>query len=208
MRIRLYFSKNEKMRFTGHLDLHRAWERTFRRAGLPLAYSEGYNPRPKINLASALPLGYTSNAEVLDVLLTQELSLAEIKSRIQDALPPGIDLTGLEQVSKDVPALQAELVASEYLIIFLDPYPSLDEDLMRITSQETLLRQRRGKEYDLRPLIEEVHKLERDDNGYQRISVRLSAREGATGRPDEVVSAFGYDPLATRIHRTRLIFEN
>jgi radical SAM-linked protein len=69
MRIQITFSKTGAMRFTGHLDLHRAWERTFRRAALPLAYSQGYNPRPKMNLASALPLGFTSECEVIDVRL-------------------------------------------------------------------------------------------------------------------------------------------
>ena len=61
MRIRVTFAKTEPMRFTSHLDLFRAWERTFRRAGLPILFSQGYNPRPRMQLAAALPLGFTSS---------------------------------------------------------------------------------------------------------------------------------------------------
>ena len=66
IRLRIVFAKTEAMRYTSHLDLHRTWERTIRRANLPLAYSQGYNPHPRINLASALPLGFTSDCEVVE----------------------------------------------------------------------------------------------------------------------------------------------
>lgn len=206
MRIRVEFSKKNEMRYTSHLDLHRAWERTFRRAGLPIIYSQGYNPRPKINLASALPLGFTSDAEVMDAFLEREIPVPVIRAEIQSALPPGIDLHGLDQVSSKEPPLQATLIASEYVITFLDPVQDLDDALARIMGAEQLIRQRRNKQYDLRPLIEETRILEGDEAGLQRIWVRLCAKEGATGRPDELVSALGYDPLSARIHRTRLIF--
>ena len=77
-RLRLTFAKTEAMRFTGHLDLHHTWERTFRRAGLPLAYSQGFNPHPRLNLASALPLGFTSECEVIDVWLEQEMEPEQV----------------------------------------------------------------------------------------------------------------------------------
>ena len=70
-RIRISFSKTEAMRFTGHLDLILTWERTFRRADLPLSYSEGFNPRPVINLAAPLPLGFISTAEIGDFWLSE-----------------------------------------------------------------------------------------------------------------------------------------
>ncbi len=64
IRYRLRFHKTEAMRFTGHLDLHRALERTIRRSGLPLAYTRGFSPHPRLQLAAALPLGFVSRAEV------------------------------------------------------------------------------------------------------------------------------------------------
>ena len=69
MRLRLTFTKTGSLKYTGHLNLHRTLERTFRRAGLPLAYSQGFNPQPRMNLAEALPLGITSECEVMDVWL-------------------------------------------------------------------------------------------------------------------------------------------
>ncbi len=96
IRLRITFAKTPAMRFTGHLDLHRAWERTFRRAGLPLAYSEGFNPHPRLNLASALPLGFTGQGEVIDAWLEQDLPLPEIQAALQRALPPGFQVAQIE----------------------------------------------------------------------------------------------------------------
>jgi radical SAM-linked protein len=196
------------MRFTGHLDLHRAWERTFRRAGLPLAYSQGYNPHPRLNLASALPLGFTSDAEIIDAWLEEELTLSEIEKALQRALPPGIVLTQLESVEDRLPALQTEVEASEYRITFLEPAPDLERRINKLLEAESLPRRRRNKDYDLRPLILDLQVDEPDQAGCQRLIALLSARESATGRPEELVEALGADPEAIRVHRTRLIFHS
>jgi hypothetical protein len=71
MRIRLIFSKTGSLRYTGHLDLHTIWERTIRRAGLPLMYTQGFHPGPKIQLASALPLGFIGRCEIVDIWLDE-----------------------------------------------------------------------------------------------------------------------------------------
>jgi len=73
MRARITFSKTGALRYIGHLDLQTLWERAARRAGLPLAYSHGFHPQAKINFASALPLGFSSRAEVMDIRLQSEL---------------------------------------------------------------------------------------------------------------------------------------
>jgi radical SAM-linked protein len=64
MRLRITFSKTGSLRYTGHLDLQTVWERTARRAGLPLAYTQGFHPGPRIQIASALPLGFIGHAEI------------------------------------------------------------------------------------------------------------------------------------------------
>ena len=71
MRLRITFSKSGALRYTGHLDLHSLWERTVRRAGLPLAYTQGFHPGPKIQLASALPLGFVGRAEIVDMWINE-----------------------------------------------------------------------------------------------------------------------------------------
>lgn len=206
MRLRIHFAKTEAMRYTGHLDLHRAWERTMRRAGLPLAYSQGFRPHPRINLGCALPLGFTSRDEVVDIWLEQSCSTEEVESLLKDALPPGIQLRCVEVADEKEPALQAQVQAAEYLITFLQALPDLDANLECIRQSESLPRQRRGKAYDLRPLILEMHRLRDDEAGQPRLQIILSAREGATGRPEEVILALGGEPNLSRVERTRLIF--
>jgi radical SAM-linked protein len=125
MRCRITFAKTEAMRFTSHLDLHRTWERAFRRAGLPLAYSQGYNPRPRLQLASALPLGFTSLGEVLDAWFEEPLSIEQIERALDPALPPGLEIGEVREVEMRAPSLQTQLRAAEFVITFLDPFPDM-----------------------------------------------------------------------------------
>jgi radical SAM-linked protein len=212
IRIRITFAKTPAMRFTGHLDLHRAWERTFRRAGLPLAYTEGFNPHPRLNLASALPLGFTGQGEVIDAWLEQDLPLPEIQSALGRALPPGLQVTAIETVDLRLPALQTVLEASEYHVTFLEPFPELSDRVQALLSAASLPRRRRERDYDLRPLVLDISALPADPSSPPdasdgpQISLRLVAREGATGRPEEVLEVLGYDPQLARVHRTRLLF--
>jgi radical SAM-linked protein len=206
IRIRITFAKTPAMRFTGHLDLHRAWERTFRRAALPLAYSGGFNPHPRLNLASALPLGFTGQGEVIDAWLEQDLLLPEIQTALQRALPPGLQITQIEPVDLRLPALQTVLEASEYHITFLEPFPELADRAQALLSTPSLPRRRRERDYDLRPLVLDLHTLPPGTSDHSQLSLRLVAREGTTGRPEEVLEVLGYDPQLARVHRTRLLF--
>lgn len=206
MRIRLIFSKLEPMRYTGHLDLFRTWERTIRRAGLPLAYSQGFNPRPRINLASALPLGFTSSGEVMDIWLEEEQPLETAKTALEDALPPGLNISEIYEIETSEPSLQSQLVSAEYKIVILEPIDDLDDRIGEILAQKILPRERRGKPYDLRPLVLSAM-LTPSDDSTSRINLHLTAQEGATGRPDEFLLALGIDPTSTRIERTRLEFQ-
>ncbi len=207
MRLRITFAKTEEMRYTGHLDLHRTWERIFRRAGLPLAYSQGFHPQPRINLASALPLGFTSQAEVADVWLEEALSLEQVTEALKPALPPGISLIEVQEADAHAPSLQTQVVASEYVVTLLDPVENLDERLGEILKAGSLPRERRGKAYDLRPLILELVRLPEDAQKRTILRMRLSAEDGATGRPEEVLNAMDIAPEAARVHRICLYFQ-
>jgi radical SAM-linked protein len=106
MRIRITFAKQDALRYTGHLDLHRLWERTARRADLPLAYSQGFHPQPKINIAAALPLGFSSRCEVLDMKLEHDIPLNGLCGKLQQTLPTGIQVLNVECVDDRAPALE------------------------------------------------------------------------------------------------------
>jgi len=194
------------MRYTGNLDVQRALERTFRRARLPLLYSQGFNPRPRINLASALPLGVTSQEEITDVWFNEQVNEEKIQEELNKACPPGLKIVNTKRIDNHAATLQTQLLSADYSITFLNKFPGLTKALRELLTQNQIIRVRRGKKYDLRPLIEDLKELPLDKNDRQRILVRLSASQIATGRPEEVVDALGYDYQATRIHRERLLF--
>lgn len=107
MRIRLRFTKLGKIRFLGHRDLARCWERTIRRAQLPMAYSEGFSPRPKMHYGLALSTGCESVAEYIDLDLTEPIDLDGLGARLSDGLPTGVDITSIAEVPANAEALQA-----------------------------------------------------------------------------------------------------
>lgn len=208
MRARIIFSKSGPLRYIGHLDLQTLWERAARRAGLPLAYSHGFHPQPKITFASALPLGFSSRAEVMDIRLLSDVTLEDLPLRLADALPAGISVLDVKQVDDAEPALQTQVRSAEYEVTLLDSADrqQLQADLGRLLEAQALPRTRREKPYDLRPLIEELRLLPAAEDGSVCIFMRLSARESATGRPEEVLRELGLEPNSARVERTRLIF--
>ena len=208
MRIRITFVKQGALRYTGHLDLHKLWERAARRAELPLAYSQGFHPQPKMNMAAALPLGFSSRCEMLDMKLEREIPLDDLPARLNSTLPPGIQVVDVEQVDERAPALQTQVASSEYEVTLTEAadVSELKRKIESVLESKAIPRERRGKMYDLRPLIEELRVLESDDPMLQKIFMRLTAREGATGRPEEVLDVLGIAFEGTRIERTRLNF--
>ncbi len=204
-RYRVHFEKLAGMRFTSHLDLHRTMERTIRRASLPLAYSQGFNPRPRLNLASALPLGYTSEAEIMDIWLEDSIEPEKLLEALLVASPPGLAVKEVSEVDLKAPALQTQVVSSKYKVTPV-PKETREELLKKIAGvleTEHIIRERRNKTYDLRPLIEDLHVSE-EGTEWPWLEMRLANREGATGRPDEVSLALDLDPTTFRIHRTRI----
>lgn len=205
MRIRITFAKQGALRYTGHLDLHRLWERAARRAELPLAYSQGFHPQPKIAIAAALPLGFSSRCEVMDMRLEHEVSLDGLSDKLQQTLPAGIRVSNVESVDEKLPALQTLVASAEYEVTLTESVDSsaLKRKIDSVMDAQSIVRERRGKTYDLRPLIEELT-LQADD----KILMRLAAREGATGRPEEVLDMLGIAFEETRIERTQIIFKS
>jgi radical SAM-linked protein len=210
MRIRITFAKNGALRYIGHLDLHRMWERVTRRAGLSLAYSQGFHPQPKIQLAAALPLGFSSRCELVDIWVEGETDLARLPADLQGSVPPGLKIMEVTGVDEKGPPLQTQVMSAEYTVT-LPAETDKDgraQQLGTTLKAESLPRERRGKAYDLRPLIEQLEFAEPDAQGNTRLFMRLSSREGATGRPEEVLDALGIPFAGTDVERTRLNFKD
>lgn len=202
MRVRITFSKTGPAKYSGHLDLHKTWERILRRAGLPLAYSHGFHPQPKIHLAAALPLGFTSECELVDVWLTESVNVEESVVELKRAASPGIGITEVREVAESLPPMQTLVRSADYVATVSGEVAGLDQRVADLISAESLPRERRGKKYDLRPLIESLA-LEG-----QVLRMRLAAREAATGRPEEVLDALGLAERQTAVHRARLFIDN
>lgn len=195
------------MRFTGHLDLILTWERTFRRADLPLAYSEGFSPRPVLNLAAPLPLGYTSIGEIGDFWFSETISCDLLIKELSRAIPPGILLGPVLEI-EDIhgPKLPSLVQAASYQANFSGTSPDLTRKINELLRSKELPRIRKGKEYDLRPLIKDLN-LSESDSSDQIVQMTLSMLPGATGRPDEVLAALDLSPNLARFCRTEIIIK-
>lgn len=208
-RVRVHYTKGNSLRFTGHLDLQRLWQRLLRRSRLPIRYSEGFHPRARINLASALPLGFISEAEVLDFWMDEPRNTDEIQRSLSATAPPGLEIQSVYPVALSEDALQTQMQASEFEVFFYDPQDAetLQLKVDEILAKETLIRTRRKKTYDLRPLILAITVILPEKNDV-RLWMRLRAEPGSTGRPDEILDSLGFENTDFLIKRTRLILNN
>jgi radical SAM-linked protein len=204
-RIRITYAKGDQLRFTGNLDMHKVWERTFRRAGIRLAYSQGFHPQPKIQQACPLPLGFTSLCELLDFWSDEETDTTQLKEKLSDTLQPGIDILEIEQVSLTTPPLQTQVTSADYLVTIVNHEfaKSLDLKIARFLDLPECIRERRGKKYDLRSLVEKLSTLPDKNNTF---FVRLTTLPGATGRPEELLEEFNIPLAECLIERSALNF--
>jgi radical SAM-linked protein len=210
-RLRVRFGRGEEVKHISHLDVMRFWERALRRAGLEVAYSEGFTPRPRLALAAPLPVGVTSEAELLDVYLAEAVAPAEARERLAAATTPGFTVLGVDAVLASLPALQADLRWAEYRVVLEeDLAPArLQADIDAFLAKETFpwehRRDRDVRRYDLRALVSDLW-LEAAGEGLTAIGMRLRADSSGSGRPEQVTAALGWGEPAS-IHRTRLILE-
>lgn len=162
MKIRLRFAKLGKVRFTSHRDTARMWERALRRLELPVAYTEGFSPRPKLAFGLALSTGHESWAEYLDVSLREEPDLTSLPEQLSEQLPVGIDVTAAVVLEPGSPSLQEDVLSCTWRIEARGLEPAEAEDLVgaALAADELIItRTRKGKEVtdDLRPAILAVH---------------------------------------------------
>jgi len=210
MRIRARFSKLGKVRFTSHRDVARVWERTLRRADLPLAYTEGFSPRPKLHFGLALSTGHESLGEYLDIdLRTEGMDPDEVDALadvLSPLLPDGMEVSAVaETLSIGATSLQEAVTSCTWEISVLDLTPDeVDEGLTRLLDATHLpvVRERKGKQVadDLRPSL---LRLTREDVGDAGVVVvaELGTQPRAV-RPSELLAAL--DPRARegRVVRT------
>ncbi len=212
LRYRVTFSSGGPLAFLSVLELGKVWERSLRRAGAPLRYSQGFNPRPKIQFALPLPTGCGGEAEWLDLWLDESWEPARLQAALEGCLPTGLRVRVVETVPEAEPGLAERVIAAEYTL-WLHTISASDVQaaIATLLATERVLRPRRGKyrgqDYDLRPLIESLE-LTPAPAPWVGLALRGTALPRATGRPDEVVDALGLAAYLQRCTRQRIILNN
>src|SRR5205823_1568166 len=152
MRLRVRFSKLGKIRWTSHRDVARMWERAFRRIQLPLAYTQGFSPRPKVSFGLALSTGHESVAEYLDVELAPDtaVDVDTLPAALTPALPAGIDVLAAVTIDERAGSLQEEVTSCDWLVEVAGPSPTeLDGLVGEALAADSLVVTRRRKGHDV-----------------------------------------------------------
>lgn len=174
------------MRFLGHLDLARTLMRSLRRARLPLVYSQGFNPKPRVQFGPALPLGFQSRGEYLDVETSARLDAEGTLDRVNAVLPEGLRVEAVREIGRAVPALGESIRAARYRVTWAGDGVAADWIArFRERGPVTLVSERKGKTAAF-DLAREVLSLEAAGDGDLRLMLALRG-DGASVRPDEVV---------------------
>jgi len=206
-RLRVTFGRGEAMKYITHLDMMRFWERALRRAGVPIAYSEGFSPHAQLSLAAPLPVGTTSEAELMDVFMAEHVAPRALIRQVTPQLPPAIEIKSVEEVGLSLPALQADVRFAEYDIDLAAAGAADAEGAVErfLAAESVPWEHKRDEEvraYDIRPQVDAIE-VARPDPAIVRLRMRLRNDNSGSGRPEQVVAALGL-PAPLRIHRTRL----
>jgi radical SAM-linked protein len=209
-RLRLKFGRGYALKYLSHLNVMYSWERSLRRANIPLAYSQGFTPHPQISVAVPLAIGMTSEAELMDIRLTSWLPPQSVTMKLREQIAYGFQLYDTWIVGLSIPSLQSVVSFAEYSVII----NSQDKQQDIETAIHTLLQKRqlpwfhpRGEKmhyYDLRALIDDIW-VESCDKGCYILGMRLRCGGDGSGRPEQVTSAIGFSEYPESIHRNKII---
>jgi radical SAM-linked protein len=189
-RLRIRYAKRGRLRFTSHRDFSRAFERALVRARIPMAYSSGFNPHPRISYAGAAPTGAASEAEYLEIGLAEVVDPARVAAELGEALPEGLDV--LEVVAAVAGGLADRLEASRWLIDLADePATEVDRAVAAFLAEESVGVERMTKKglrsFDSRAAVLALAAAPYDGGAGVRIEMVLRHTEPAV-RPDDVLS--------------------
>ena len=194
------------------LDMGRLWERLMRRARIPLAYTQGFNPHPKLQMASALPVGYSSECELLDVFLAESMGPLEFAQKARLTSPIGLSITHVEEVPIKAIYPQSGMREATYRVgIWTPGEPAEVETAIKyFLSRESIIRQRFKKgrmvDYDLRPLVLGIE-YRCSNSDYHELEMSVKCGSHGAGRPEQVLDELGLAISRYTIHRIDLIWD-
>ena len=189
-RLRVRYAKRGRMRFTSHRDFSRAFERAVFRARVPMAYSSGFNPHPRISYAGAAPTGSASEAEYLELALAEVVVAADVHAMLDEALPPGLDV--LEVVESRGGSLADLLEASRWRIGLTADHAAVTDAVTRFLEADEVLVERMTKkgmrEFDARGAVLSLVVESADETAAGRTTIDVVLRHGSPAvRPDDVM---------------------
>jgi radical SAM-linked protein len=209
-RLRIRFSRGEELKYISHLDLMRLWQRAFNRAGVRLAYSEGFNPHPRVSLAAPLALGVTGDAELMDVFLAKFITPHAFSAAVGQQLPRGVAISDVFNIAINLPSLQSQLRQAEYIVGLATgkAQTEIEAAINSLLDRDSLPWQHQRdtgpRQYDLRALIEDVWLID-CRQGACRLGMMLRCDSSGSGRPEQVTAALGFQRYPDSIHRARLV---
>lgn len=210
MRLRVWFRKGERVRYISHLDVLRFWERAIRRAELPLAYSQGFTPHPKIAFAGPLPLGFVGERELMDVTLDERVPVAEFRARIAQETSEDLALVDVMEAPLSSPPPQASVAWGEYRVDLVEVPPeqaihATSEFLARVEFPWTEERKEKTRSYDLRAMVATLTATPSEAG--TTLTMRLRADQEMTGRPEQVLAAVFPGAECGVIARTAILLD-
>jgi len=195
-RVMLRLRKGDEVKYLSHLDVMRAFEFALRRARIPVSYSEGFNPRPRMSLGSAVGVGVTSDDERIIVELASPMDAREVGDRLSSKLPAGFEVLGAESVQDGVKSPLSQLNASRFRVEFscerTCDCPMIGNALSEIldSTQIVVSRTRKGetKEVDIRPHLLDARLVACSDDS-AAVEVRLRLGDSGGARPQDFAQA-------------------
>ncbi|KAF5088282.1 MULTISPECIES: TIGR03936 family radical SAM-associated protein [Acetobacterium] len=223
VKIHYQFKRSTPLRFLSHLDQQRLFQRAFRRANIPVAYSQGFNPHPRMSFALAMSVGLTSDAEYGEVIVSTDIDVDTFIHRMNQALPKGLEIIAAKICGEGVESLSASLYQSDYRIrIKVMPETDLNElaasvrmylELPQILIQK---RNKKGKyvQKNIRPFIESISVCADAEIDHVNVKMTLIYIEQQCVKPEQVLASFNdqiravfvIDPTI-ELHREKLLLK-
>lgn len=194
-KLRIKYHKEHHLRFVAHLEMVRLMERVFRRMDLPLHYTQGFNPHPRISFASPLSVGVESVSELLDVELIEKMPVEEVLTRAAVALPRGLSFETAKYV-EDKRSLMSLVNWAEYTVLldcFIEAW-RMKELIQQVMAMETLPVQKKGgksdgKTVDIRAQIAEIDLVDSEQGATLRMV--LANGSGGSLKPELLIQTLG-----------------
>ena len=204
MRVRISFSKSGPARYISHTDTIRAWERAFRRARLPLAYSQGFSPGPQLRFGPPLPVGYEARSELLYADLEESVPLESITSGLEKSLPLGLAAIAAEFIPVSKTSLMSAARAADYRTLIKNPPPDLADRIAGFLNRDSLsiqiARGKKVREIDARRAVIHLEQAAGDT-----LDMRLRLGHGAACRPEDIARVL--DVEVERTQRLSVVYE-